>query len=191
MNTPTSIRRPLQRFTPRHAFGTLLATTVVAIVATMAQPAQAMPGEGGGRAAAHRMHGGEGPAGGLFGHPRMAERMLDSVNASPEQRTQIRTLGDAAQKDMASQRETGRALREQAASLFGQPTVDARAAEALRQQMLAQHDTASKRMTQLMLDVSRVLTPEQRKQITERMAQHRSMMERHQHERRQMERPKS
>ncbi len=186
MNSTNSIRRS----TPRHALGTLIATTLVAVVATMAQPAMAMPGEGGGRGAMHRMHGGEGP-GGLFGHPRMAERMLDSVNASPEQRTQIRTLVEAAQKDMASQRETGRALREQAASLFGQPTVDARAAEALRQQMLAQHDTASKRMTQLMLDVSRVLTPEQRKQITERMAQHRSMMERHQHERRQMERPKS
>jgi Spy/CpxP family protein refolding chaperone len=121
----------------------------------------------------------------------MAERLLDSVNASAEQRAQIRALVDAAQKDMAAQRESGRALREQAASLFGQPTVDARAAEALRQQMLAQHDTASKRMTQLMLDVSRVLTPEQRKQITERMAQRRSMMERHQQERRQLERPKS
>jgi Spy/CpxP family protein refolding chaperone len=186
MNTPASIRRP--GFAPRHALGTLLATTLVAIVATIAQPALAMPG--GGHGAGHRMHGGEGPAG-VFGHPRMAERLLDSVNASAEQRAQIRALVDAAQKDMAAQRESGRALREQAASLFGQPTVDARAAEALRQQMLAQHDTASKRMTQLMLDVSRVLTPEQRKQITERMAQRRSMMERHQQERRQLERPKS
>ena len=36
--------------------------------------------------------------------------------------------------------------------------------------MLAQHDQASKRTLQAMLDVSRVLTPEQRKALAERMA---------------------
>jgi Spy/CpxP family protein refolding chaperone len=131
------------------------------------------------------MHGG-----GMMGSPKMAERMLDGIGASAEQRTQIRQLVEAAQKDMSAQRESGRTLREQAARLFAEPTVDARAAETLRQQMLAQHDTASKRMTQLMLDVSRVLTPEQRKQMAERMAQRRTMMERHRHER-QQQRPQS
>ena len=38
-----------------------------------------------------------------------------------------------------------------------------------RQQMLQLHDQASKRMTQAMVDVSRVLTPEQRKQIADRI----------------------
>jgi Spy/CpxP family protein refolding chaperone len=55
--------------------------------------------------------------------------------------------------------------------------------------MLARHDSASKRMTQLMLDVSRVLTPQQRQKLAERMAQRRDLMERHQRERRQLERP--
>ena len=67
-------------------------------------------------------------------------------------------------------------------------SVDARAVETLRQQMLAQHDLTSKRMTQVMLDVSRVLTPEQRKTLSDRMAQRRAMMERHQAERSTMER---
>jgi Spy/CpxP family protein refolding chaperone len=128
--------------------------------------------------------------GGMMGSPKMAERMLDGVNATPEQRTQIRQLMEAAKSDMQAQRESGRTLREQAARLFAEPNVDARAAETLRQQMLAQHDTASKRMTQLMLDVSRVLTPEQRKQMAERMAQRRTMMERHRQER-QSQRPQS
>jgi Spy/CpxP family protein refolding chaperone len=34
-------------------------------------------------------------------------------------------------------------------------------------------------MLQMMLDISAVLTPEQRKALAERMAQRRSMMERH------------
>ena len=72
-------------------------------------------------------------------------------------------------------------------ALFTQPTVDARAAEALRQQMLAQHDQASQRMLQTMLDVSRVLTPEQRKTLSDRMQQRRSMMERHRHERQSLD----
>jgi Spy/CpxP family protein refolding chaperone len=39
--------------------------------------------------------------------------------------------------------------------------------------------------------VSRVLTPEQRAQWAERMGQRRQMMERHQHERRQLDRPRT
>ncbi|MBC7938423.1 MAG: Spy/CpxP family protein refolding chaperone, partial [Chitinophagaceae bacterium] len=88
-----------------------------------------------------------------------------------------------------AQRDEARGLHQQAQALFTQPTVDARAAETLRQQMLAQHDTRSKRMLQAMLDVSRVLTPAQRQQIGERMNQRRSMMERHRGERDTLERP--
>jgi Spy/CpxP family protein refolding chaperone len=72
-------------------------------------------------------------------------------------------------------------------ALFTQPTVDANAAESLRQQMLARHDAASKRMMQAMLDVSRVLTPEQRQQLAQHMKQRRDMMERHMKERRQLD----
>jgi Spy/CpxP family protein refolding chaperone len=108
---------------------------------------------------------------------RMSERMLDHVDATPEQRAQVRQITEAAAADLKAQRETGRALHQQAMDLFKQPTVDANAAEALRQQMLAQHDQASKRMLQAMLDVSRVLSPEQRAQLAERMAQRRQMMQ--------------
>jgi Spy/CpxP family protein refolding chaperone len=55
--------------------------------------------------------------------------------------------------------------------------VDAGAAEALRQQMLTQHDQASKRVLQAMLDVSKVLTPEQRAKIGERMKQRQTIMQ--------------
>jgi Spy/CpxP family protein refolding chaperone len=38
-----------------------------------------------------------------------------------------------------------------------------------------------------MVDAARVLTPEQRRQLAERMAQRRSMMERHERERRALD----
>ena len=172
--------------TPRSAaWRLLLATATVALAGGLSQAAWAAPD---GDHGMHRMHGGAmgGPMGMMGG--RGLERMLDAVNATPEQRTQIKQILDAARADGASQRDAARKLHEQSAALFAQPTVDARAVETLRQQMLAQHDAASKRMTQVMLDVSRVLTPEQRKAIADKMAQRRAMMERHHGERQSLER---
>jgi hypothetical protein len=50
---------------------------------------------------------------------------------------------------------------------------------------------ASKRRLQAMVDAAKVLTPEQRKQLAERMSQRGDMMERHHRERRALEAPKS
>jgi Spy/CpxP family protein refolding chaperone len=71
--------------------------------------------------------------------------------------------------------------------LLAQPTVDARAVEALRQKMLAQHDQASQRWTQALLEISRVLTPEQRQQAAERLRQRLAMVQRHRAERESLE----
>ncbi len=128
-------------------------------------------------------HGGMGGMGGMH----MSERMLDGVNATPEQRTQIKQIMQSAMTDLAAQREAGRALRLQAMNVFTQPYVDANAAEALRQQMLARHDQASKRMMQAMIEASRVLTPDQRRQLAEGLAKRQEMMQRHQRERGQMD----
>lgn len=115
---------------------------------------------------------------GLATGGRMLERMLDTVKASDEQRTQIRKIADAAANDLKAQRETSRATHDQGMQLFAQPTVDASAAEALRQQMLAQHDQASRRMLQAMLEIGQVLTPEQRAQLAQ---QAKERAERHRH----------
>ena len=145
----------------RLMFGTLL----LALAACFAQPAPAAP------------HDGPPPGGPMMMMgPKHIERMLDAANASADQRTQIKSIVDAAQADLKAQREASRSLHEQSMALFTQPTVDARAAESLRQQMLAQHDSASKRMLQAMLDVSRVLTADQRQQLAERVKQHRAAM---------------
>jgi Spy/CpxP family protein refolding chaperone len=106
---------------------------------------------------------------------RMVERMLHGLNATEAQTTQIQQIARAAAQDLQSQREAHRSLREQLRQAWSQPTVDANAVEALRQQQIALMDQRSKRMSQAMLEISRVLTPEQRTQLAERRAQ------RHQH----------
>jgi Spy/CpxP family protein refolding chaperone len=120
----------------------------------------------------------------------MLERMLNSVNATPDQRSRIQEIMKSARADLQAQHQASRGEREQLMALFAQPTVDARAVEAVRQQMLQSHDQSSRRWMQAMLDASAVLTPEQRAQLAERMKQRRDMMQRHQQERGAMEQPK-
>lgn len=168
---PNSISRP------RGVSRLAMLATVAALAAGLSLPTAAMPGGPG--------HGDHADAFGMpmLGGPGSIEKMLDSVNATAEQRAQIQQIAAAAAADMKAQRESGRALQAQLRKLFTEPTPDALAAETLRQQMLAQHDQASKRMMQTVLDVSRVLTLEQRRQLAERFGQRMAMMERHSGER--------
>jgi protein CpxP len=160
---------------PRLALGAL----VLALAGAALSPAEAAPSD-------------PGPGMMMGGSPEHAERMVDRMLAGASgvtdaQRTQVREIARAAGTELRAQHDAGRTLREQMASAFTQPVVDANAVEALRQKMLAQHDAASERMTQALLDVSRVLTPEQRQQIAQKMQSRHSMMERHRGERQQLD----
>ncbi|MCA0241016.1 MAG: Spy/CpxP family protein refolding chaperone [Proteobacteria bacterium] len=150
--------------------GRLLATgLVVALAGSMVLTAEAAPD-------GPRHHGGGPGAGAMMMGPMLSPRMLDEVNATTEQRTQIRQIFDAARTDLKAQRDSGQALHDQMITLFSQPTVDANAAEALRQQQLARHDAASKRMMQAMLDVSRVLSADQRTKLAALVKQRQQSM---------------
>jgi Spy/CpxP family protein refolding chaperone len=201
--TSTTLNTSRSLFSPARMASAALAVALVGGVALSAWaqggPGMGGPGHGpmamgmhggGGGGPGHGpmmgMRGGDGPGMGMMAGRGM-ERMLDSVNATAEQRTQIKAIADKARAEMLAQREAGRGLREQMAKLFAQPVVDANAIEALRAQMLQQHDAQSRRMTQAMVEASRVLTPEQRKQIAERMTQRRALMERHRAERQALE----
>ncbi|MEO6031022.1 MAG: Spy/CpxP family protein refolding chaperone [Burkholderiaceae bacterium] len=109
---------------------------------------------------------------------RRIDRMLDRLKASDAQRAQVKQIVQAAMVDLKTQREAARGLREKGLQIFTAPNVDAAAAESLRQQMLAQHDQASRRMLQVMLDVSGVLTPEQRAKFGEQVRQRQQRMQR-------------
>ncbi|MES2098641.1 MAG: Spy/CpxP family protein refolding chaperone [Pseudomonadota bacterium] len=129
------------------------------------------PGRGGPGGAGMMMFGGAPEQVG-----RSVDRMLDGLNATDAQRTQIKQIATAAAADLKTQRDAARGLREKGLQIFTAPSVDSAAAEALRQQMSAQHEQASKRMLQAMLDVANVLTPEQRARIGERMKERQAVM---------------
>jgi periplasmic protein CpxP/Spy len=139
---------------------------VAAVTLSLASPVWAQHGHG-------EQRGGMG--GGMLGNPermgRMMDHMLDGLNATDAQRSQIKQIAQTAATDMKAQRESNRALHEKAMQVFAAPNVDAAAAEQVRQQMLVQHDQMSKRTLQAMLDASKVLTPEQRATLGERMKQ--------------------
>lgn len=158
----------------------MLSGMVVAMAASFALSAWAMPGEPG-------RHGVEGP--GMMMGGRGVDRMLDGLNATDAQRTQIRQIFRTAAADMKAQREQRRALHERGLQIFSAPTVDAAAAESLRQQMLQLNDQASRRRMQAMLDASQVLTPEQRAKLADRMRQRGEMM-RERMDRMERERPR-
>jgi Spy/CpxP family protein refolding chaperone len=161
----------------------VVAGLVVALAGTLTLSAYAQPGPHADRAAFF--------AGGPHGHGpmmgRMIDHMLDSVNATEQQRAQVKEITKAAAADLKAQHEATRGLHEQMMQAFAQPTVDANAVEALRQKQLAAHDQISKRMTQAMLDVSRVLTPEQRKTLADKMTKRHEMMQRHMREMQELE----
>lgn len=118
-------------------------------------------------------HGGHERAGMHAGAPmgpmsdRMTQRLLSRVKASPEQKAQIQKIMEAAHKDMQAQGRPHEELRQQALALMAAPQLDAAAAEKLRQSMLAEHDKHTKAMLNTLLEVGKVLTPEQRKLLAE------------------------
>ena len=139
-------------------------------------PAMDMPG---GPGMHHRGMGGPGV---MFGGSpermgRMIDHVLDGLNASDAQRTQIKQIVAQAGADLKAQGAAGRGLRERGMQIFTAPTVDAAAAEQVRQQMLQQHDQMSRRMTQAMVAVASVLTPEQRAKIGDRLKERQARME--------------
>lgn len=154
--------------------GSLLAAGTVGLKSAQAQASapdqRGMPDRGGcdhhGGRGGHDEHG---ALMGPFGEGRMLDRMLDDVKATDAQRTKIKQIAEAAKKDLQAQHEAGRSLHEKTMQILSAPKIDDAAAESLRQQMLAMHDKVSKRSLQAMLDISRVLTPEQRAQLAQRM----------------------
>ena len=188
--TPTTARQPRQTA----AWFPLTAAAMLTAIVGMgiANPADAQPAmqSGSQHAAHHRMAPGMGMGMGM-GMAGMAlpERMLDEVGASADQKAKLRDIFKAAGDDIRAQREAGHVLHGKMLALMVAPQVDAAAAEALRQQQLAQHDTMTKRALQAMLDAQAVLTPEQRAKLAERMAARQQMRE-HRHDRRAPDAPK-
>lgn len=149
-------------------------------------------GMGGDGRGDHRPHGpagdhGPGGPGGPGGHgramspervdariDRMAERLVRSVDGTPEQTERVRTIAKAAAKDLRELRRQSGDLRRQGMDLLKAPVIDRAALEALRSQQMTVADQLSRRLSTALADTAEVLTPDQRVKLAERMQSHRS-----------------
>jgi Spy/CpxP family protein refolding chaperone len=111
-----------------------------------------------------------GPAMMLLG--RGQDRALELVQATPQQRADIRRIAGAARDDLRKARQDSRPRREAWAAAWTADRIDAAALEAERARMAAQRDATGKRMVQAMVDVGAVLQPEQRRLLAEHWARH-------------------
>lgn len=102
----------------------------------------------------------------------MLQYVYENVGASEAQKTQITSIMQQAQGDLAqlqTQRVDGHA---RLFALLTQPTINRSAVEAERVAHVSIHEQASKRVMQFLLDVAEVLTPAQRKAMADHFAQH-------------------
>lgn len=142
----------------------------LSLVAVMVGSAVAQPVEGRGPGGGHGGPGACGPAQAMA--PSVLpmgpglDRMLEDIKATTEQRDQIRKIVQQARQE---EQDSQRSVHDQLLQAF--VAADAKQAEAARQQTLSRHDAASKRANQVLLDVAKVLTPDQRKQLVERLKQ--------------------
>ena len=90
---------------------------------------------------------------------------LQAIGATATQQSQIQAILKQAHADVQQQRRSSGDLHRQLAQVLAAPTVDAAAAETLRQRIVAQRDSTSQRMLQARLQVAAVLTPDQRQRL--------------------------
>jgi Spy/CpxP family protein refolding chaperone len=118
--------------------------------------------------------------GGMFGGPptpaqidehidRVTKHMAIELDATEEQRTKIANIAKAAVADLRPLREKAEGARSQAISLLTAPTIDRTAIERFRAEHIGLAETASKRIAQALADAAEVLTPEQRRKVSEWM----------------------
>ena len=157
--------KPRRRFVRRVAIATVIAGLASSIgITAFAQ--------GGG-------HGGW-PRGGFMGaalDPAMVDERLDrmlkhlyvEIDATDAQKQQLAPIVKGAARDLSPLRAKIHDARRQAVELLSRESVDRAALETLRADQLRLAEQASMRFTQALADVADVLTPEQRKQLAERI----------------------
>ncbi len=111
--------------------------------------------------------GTQGAGGTWMGTGRKAERWMNRLQLTEEQRSRIRAIHQGTHADMLQQQQAMRTHHDRMQTLLTAPEVDAAAIEAERKAGLALHDQMSRRMVQAQTEVSRVLTPTQRARLTE------------------------
>jgi periplasmic protein CpxP/Spy len=98
---------------------------------------------------------------------RIVRHLAIEIDATAEQQDKLRAIVRDAVKDLLPMREKLLAARATARDLLTQQTIDRAAIEKFRADQIAFHDAASKRLVQAVADAAEVLTPEQRRKISD------------------------
>lgn len=101
----------------------------------------------------------------------MVERTLSRIDATPEQREQVKSIVRGAIDDLLALREQHEANRKAMVAALTQPEVDPNELERIRSAEVALVDQGSKRIVTALADSAQILDPEQRAQLAE-MASH-------------------
>ena len=98
---------------------------------------------------------------------RMVRHLSIEIDATADQQDKLRAIVRDAIKDVLPVREKMRAARDTARELLTQQTIDRAAIEKFRTDQIAIHDAASKRLVAAVADAAEVLTPEQRRRVSD------------------------
>jgi Spy/CpxP family protein refolding chaperone len=98
---------------------------------------------------------------------RMIRHLAVEVDATAEQQDKLRAIVRATVKNLLPVRDKLMAARATGRELLTQPTVDRTALEKLRAEQIATHEAVSKQLVQAIADAADVLTPEQRRKISD------------------------
>jgi Spy/CpxP family protein refolding chaperone len=168
-SSPAGDATPRRRFLRRTAIAGVIAAGVSALGLTAFT-----------HAGAHGWHRG-GFMGGASLDPAQLDERLDrmlkhfyvEIDATDAQKQRLAPLVQDAARELLPLRGRLHEARRQALELLARETVDRGALETLRAEQLALAEQASRRLVQAVADIADVLTPEQRRQLADRIARRR------------------
>jgi len=102
---------------------------------------------------------------------RRIDHVLYQIDATPEQRQQVKEIIGKAFDEKIEHRVARRQIRQDVIDILSQPQIDRDRLEQLRAGQLKQMEQMSGRMTQALADAAEVLTAEQRARLAELIAQ--------------------
>lgn len=101
----------------------------------------------------------------------MVAWVLADVDATADQKSRIATIARGAVNDLAPMRKQHADARRRSLELLAAPAVDRAQIERLRVEQMQLADTATRRLTQALLDAADVLNPDQRAKLVDKWQQ--------------------
>jgi len=163
--SPSGADKPRRRFFRRAA----IATVIAGVATGLGIKAFAQDASWGGCHGGRYMGGSLDPATFDAHLDRMLKHLYVEIDATDAQKQQLAPLVKAAARDLLPLRARLHDARRQAVELLANDRIDRAALEALRADQLRLAEQASQRFVQALTDIADVLTPDQRKQLAERV----------------------